>query len=203
MMWIAIVLISIFTFIFLFVTFYPGIGQYPTRAMREQYAERTSYFVDGRFRNINEYSRMSGTRSENRSERVQPSGQISVIKRDSISPTSETEPTITWLGHSSLLVQKGAMNILIDPIFSQRASPVPFADPRRFSELPIIPENLPYIDVVLISHGHYDHLDYNSIRQVDDKVGQYLVPLGVESYLMGWGVDESKIANMAWWEGIE
>ena len=199
-MWLFIIILIIFALIFLSVTFYPSIGRYPTRAMRAEYAQRTPYCVDGRFRNMNEYRTMSGNQSEKSGEHVQPTGQIPVIKRESIPPANETEPTITWLGHSSLLIQKGGMNILIDPIFSNIASPVSFVGSRRFSEIPITIESLPNIDVVLISHGHYDHLDYNSIRQMDEKVGQYLVPLGVEAYLMGWGVDESKITNMAWWE---
>lgn len=201
-MWILTGLLIIFLFVFLFITFYPGFGRYPTKEMRLQYAERTPYYVGGKFVNINEYSMMSGNRSGTSADHIRPTGKIPVIHRDEIPSVPESSLAVTWLGHSSMMIQMGGINILIDPIFSENASPVSFVGQKRFSEIPIAPENLPTIDVVLISHGHYDHLDYQSIKQIDDRVKQYLVPLGTESFLMGWGVDESKISNMAWWEDI-
>ena len=112
------------------------------------------------------------------------------------------ELNFTWLGHSSLLMQIHGMNILIDPVFSNRASPGSFIGPSRYSDLPITACDLPNIDIVVISHDHYDHLDYNTIKEIDSKVELYVVPLGVENHLERWGVDGKKIINMAWWEEI-
>ena len=92
------------------------------------------------------------------------------------------------------------MNILIDPVFSERSSPVSFVGTKRFSHPPVGVENLPAIDLLVLSHDHYDHLDYNVIKEIDEKVERYIVPLGVENHLERWGVDEKKIQNMAWWE---
>jgi L-ascorbate metabolism protein UlaG (beta-lactamase superfamily) len=201
-MWILILLATVFLLVFLFFTFYPSVGRHPSKEMRQEYAKRTPYYVDGKFRNLNEYRMSSGNRSSEGGEHITPTSPIPVVKRSEIAPIAETELAVTWLGHSSILLQIGGMNVLVDPAFSRVTSPVSFIGQKRFSENPLAPENLPDIDVVLISHSHYDHLDYRSIKQIDDKVKQYLVPLGTESFLAGWGVDESKIANMAWWEEV-
>jgi L-ascorbate metabolism protein UlaG (beta-lactamase superfamily) len=111
--------------------------------------------------------------------------------------------SFTWMGHSSFLLQMGTTNILVDPVFSSRSSPVQFAGPRRFSELPLTADELPDIDVLFISHDHYDHLDYHLIRQIKDRVGAMIVPLGVNTILRGWGVDAEKITALDWWESVE
>ena len=95
------------------------------------------------------------------------------------------------------------MNILFDPVFSDISSPVSFIGSRRFSDLAMTAEELPDIDIVIISHDHYDHLDYPTIRKIDSKVGKYIVPLGIENHLERWGVSEDKIITAAWWEEIE
>ena len=87
--------------------------------------------------------------------------------------------------------------VLIDPIFSEYASPVQILGVKRFSKLPIAIENMPEIDALVISHDHYDHLDYDIIMKMDSKVKEYFVPLGVESHLIYWGIDESKLHTMA------
>jgi L-ascorbate metabolism protein UlaG (beta-lactamase superfamily) len=201
-MWIVILLAAVFLLVFLFFAFSPSVGRHPSKEMRQEYAERTPYYVDGKFRNINEYSMTDGNRSSENGEHITPTSPIPVVKRSEIAPIAETELAVTWLGHSSILLQIGGMNVLVDPAFSRVTSPVSFIGRPRFSENPLAPENLPDIDVALISHSHYDHLDYQSVLQIDGKVKQYLVPLGTESFLLGWGVDESKITNMAWWENI-
>ena len=78
----------------------------------------------------------------------------------------EANPSVTWIGHATMLVRLGGKNILFDPVFSERASPVGFAGPKRIVPLPIDIPELPAIDVVLISHNHYDHLDAESVKRL-------------------------------------
>ncbi|WP_281646803.1 MBL fold metallo-hydrolase [Parendozoicomonas sp. Alg238-R29] len=109
-------------------------------------------------------------------------------------------PRFARLGHSTLLIQLGGKNWLTDPVFSKRASPVQWAGPKRFHEVPVDIEQLPDIEGVLISHNHYDHLDYGSIQILKDSVNHFIVPLGIRSQLREWGVDESKIIELDWWQ---
>jgi L-ascorbate metabolism protein UlaG (beta-lactamase superfamily) len=108
---------------------------------------------------------------------------------------------VTWLGHSTCLIEMDGQVILTDPMFSDRASPFTFMGPKRFTyELPIQLEELPQIDAVLISHDHYDHLDYQSIRALKDKTERFYVPLGVGGHLERWGVASEQIVELDWWE---
>ena len=111
---------------------------------------------------------------------------------------------ITWFGHSAIFLEMEGQNIFIDPMLGEVPAPHPLLGNSRFNkELPISIENLPEIDVVLISHDHYDHLDYGSIKKLKDKVKQFYVPLGIKAHLLEWGVEESKIQEFDWWEGTE
>lgn len=114
-----------------------------------------------------------------------------------------TASQIFWLGHSTLLVRLSGKTLLIDPVFSPYSSPFRFGGKRYSDSLPITMEQLPYIDTVLISHDHYDHLDRHSIRQLKDKVGRFHVPLGVGQHLERWGVPPQRIAELDWWEEAE
>jgi L-ascorbate metabolism protein UlaG (beta-lactamase superfamily) len=113
------------------------------------------------------------------------------------------QPRITWFGHSATLVEMQNLNIFIDPMLGDVPAPHPLLGSKRFqNELPIAIDSLPKIDVVLISHDHYDHLDYGSIVKLKNKVDQFFVPLGIKSHLVSWGVDDSKIKEFDWWESI-
>lgn len=99
--------------------------------------------------------------------------------------------SIVWLGHATTLIQAGDKRILTDPVF-YRASPVPIAGkPFLMTHSHTIAE-LPSLDVVLISHDHYDHLDYKAIVALDNKTAQFIVPLGVKGHLVRWGVNPQK-----------
>ncbi|MCE5287396.1 MAG: MBL fold metallo-hydrolase [Pelosinus sp.] len=111
---------------------------------------------------------------------------------------------VTWFGHSTLLLELGGKRLLIDPVFSQTASPFAFLGSKRYSKiLPANIRDLSPIDIVLISHNHYDHLDYATIKKLKDKVGVFLVPLGVGSHLVCWGVPQEKIREFDWWQEAE
>ncbi len=113
----------------------------------------------------------------------------------------EEKPKITWLGHSSIIIEIEDKKLMIDPVLSKHVSPVPYLIPSRFNkELPLKPEKIPELDYVLISHDHYDHLDYSTIKKIKDKVKLFYVPLGVGSHLYKWGVPKEKIKEFNWWE---
>ena len=135
----------------------------------------------------------------------EPSKNLEIIRisPDQLNLTQDqhTEPRLIWFGHSSFLVQMGGKNLLFDPVFSDVPAPHPWLGVKRYSnELPITPEELPEIDAVLISHDHYDHLDYASITKLKAKTKHFFVPLGVGKHLAVWGVDPSRITELDWWE---
>jgi L-ascorbate metabolism protein UlaG (beta-lactamase superfamily) len=110
---------------------------------------------------------------------------------------------LTWFGHSAFLLEMDGKKILIDPMLGESPTPHPLLGPKRYSkELPIEIEKLPFIDAVILSHDHYDHLDYESIQKLKGKVGQYYTPLGVGNHLIKWGVAKEKIHELNWWDSI-
>ncbi|MCP3873293.1 MAG: hydrolase [Desulfobacteraceae bacterium] len=104
----------------------------------------------------------------------------------------------TWLGHSSLMININGYKILTDPVFEKKVSIV---GPTRFNgDLPLSPEKLSHIDVVIISHDHYDHLNKYSIKFLTPITQRFIVPLAVGKRLISWGVPEKKIIEMDWWQ---
>ncbi|WP_182026624.1 MBL fold metallo-hydrolase [Vibrio rotiferianus] len=112
----------------------------------------------------------------------------------------EQDDVIYRLGHSSVLMKLDGKLVMTDPVFSERASPVQWVGPKRFHQTPITLQDLPNIDVVVISHDHYDHLDKASIKELGGKVGIFLVPLKVGQLLVSWGVPKEKVIELDWWE---
>lgn len=104
------------------------------------------------------------------------------------------------LGHSTLLLKLGGKFWLTDPVFAERASPVQWTGPKRFHPPPISLADLPPIEAVILSHNHYDHLDYQAVLELVDKTEHFLVPLGVGDLLVKWGIPADKIRQLAWWE---
>lgn len=108
---------------------------------------------------------------------------------------------VIWFGHSAFLLEIAGKRILIDPMLSDVPAPHPLLGSKRFTEeLPIAIEALPSIDAVILSHDHYDHLDYETIQKIMPKVGKYYTPLGVGTHLRAWGVEEEHIVELDWWE---
>ncbi len=106
----------------------------------------------------------------------------------------------TWLGHSTLLIEIAGLRVLTDPVWGPRASPSRFAGPRRFQPVPVPLRSMPRIDLVVVSHDHYDHLDYPTIRELAKTDVPFVTSLGVGAHLEAWGVPSQRIVELEWWE---
>jgi N-acyl-phosphatidylethanolamine-hydrolysing phospholipase D len=130
-------------------------------------------------------------------------------RRDFTAPRTDNEgaairrglvgPSITWIGHATLLVQLDGLNLLTDPQWSARASPLSWAGPQRLSPPGISFEDLPGIDVVMISHDHYDHLDLPTVKRLAQTHNPlFLVPLGLKAWFEANGI--SRVEELDWWQ---
>jgi L-ascorbate metabolism protein UlaG (beta-lactamase superfamily) len=106
----------------------------------------------------------------------------------------------TWLGHSTVLIEIDGLRVLTDPVWGPRASPSRLLGPKRFQPVPVPLRKLPPIDVVAISHDHYDHLDYPTIRELVRQEVPFVTSLGVGAHLEAWGVPPERITELDWWE---
>jgi L-ascorbate metabolism protein UlaG (beta-lactamase superfamily) len=106
----------------------------------------------------------------------------------------------TWLGHSTLLIEIDSLRVLTDPVWGPRASPSRFAGPKRFQPVPVPLRAMPPIDLVIVSHDHYDHLDYPTIRELAKRDVPFVTSLGVGAHLEAWGVRPERIIELDWWE---
>ena len=114
---------------------------------------------------------------------------------------NRSQTTATWIGHASVLVQINGVNLLTDPIFSERASPVQWTGPKRVVPPALSIAELPHIDVVLISHNHYDHLDLDSVLALNAQSGGpplFMVPLGVKPWMQAQGIQN--VYELDWWQ---
>jgi len=146
---------------------------------------------------------LSGT--FHRSKFVHPTEPIPYIPRRG--EEFRTQPVsglrITWLGHSATLIEIDGKRFLLDPMGSRRASPFSWIGPKRFYPFPLPLKEMPPVDAIVLSHDHYDHLDKESIQQLNEKTVSFIVPLGVGSRLISWGIPSSKIHELDWWQSIE
>src|SRR5690606_6801207 len=130
---------------------------------------------------------------------VTPSEELPHIKTD-LAKVKDEKPTVVWFGHSSYFFSYKGFRILIDPVFSGNASPVKFFG-RSFPGTDVYSaEDFPEIDLLLLTHDHYDHLDYPFIKQIRSKVKKVITSLGVGEHLEKWGVESDKIIELNWKE---
>lgn len=125
---------------------------------------------------------------------------LQTLTTDFLDSLGDSDLHLVKLGHSSLLIKIYGEYWLIDPILSERASPLSFAGPKRFHPPPITADALPPIDRVFISHDHYDHLDKSSIMALASGKTKFMVPLGVEARLQRWGIPAESIESFEWWQ---
>jgi L-ascorbate metabolism protein UlaG (beta-lactamase superfamily) len=134
-------------------------------------------------------------------ERRIPSGPLPLVDPvQQWTKPPETGLRVTWLGHSTLLIEIDGVRVLTDPVWGQRASPLAFAGPKRFHPPPAPLAALPPLDAVIISHDHYDHLDRSTIRALARTRVPFITSLGVGARLERWGVSAERVTELDWWE---
>ena len=129
-----------------------------------------------------------------------PRSPIPVHPLDAATLDAAPDASLFRLGHSTLLLKLAGEFWLTDPVFSERASPVQWAGPRRFHAPPISIAGLPPIKGVILSHDHYDHLDRAAVLELAPKVETFITPLGVGDRLIGWGIPPEKVRQLDWWQ---
>ncbi|MFJ3639253.1 MBL fold metallo-hydrolase [Streptomyces sp. NPDC090108] len=110
---------------------------------------------------------------------------------------------VTWMGHSSVLAEIDGHRVLFDPVWGDRCSPFPFAGPKRLHPVPLPLASLGPVDVVVISHDHYDHLDMPTIKALAGTDTLFAVPLGVGAHLEHWGVSPDRLRELDWHESTK
>lgn len=131
-----------------------------------------------------------------------PAAPLPSVPLDAAQFAAAADGTLVWLGHSTVLMRLAGKTIATDPVF-YNASPVPFTvSPFPLQHRPRTAD-MPPLDAVLISHDHYDHLDWRAIRELAPRVGHFFVPLGVRAHLLRWGVAEEKITELDWEESAQ
>ena len=194
----------------LFMNFSPQFGKGASKEQKMVYAQ-SGHYEGGKFVNRTptvmhlRYWKMMKEMFKSSPNR-RPKENIAVEKIDSIAIENHNPgiTRLTWFGHSTFLLEMDGKKILIDPMFGEAPAPHPLLGPKRYSkELPIEIEKLPFIDAIILSHDHYDHLDYQSIQKLKGKVGQYYTSLGVGNHLIGWGIAKEKVHQLNWWESID
>ena len=180
------------------------------RASGERLArmQANPHFHDGRF--VNDQPPAAYTFAEVRAlaegqflgdEMRVPPTPIPIVRVDPQALKAAPKPGLRtfWIGHASVYVELDGVRMLVDPIFSEYASPFELG-PRRFHPPPIALAELPKIDAVLITHDHYDHLDMPTVQQLARGGTRFFVPLGIGAHLAAWGVPEAQITDLAWWQ---
>lgn len=131
----------------------------------------------------------------------EPDHKLPSVKTD-LKNLQSDKPVIVWFGHSSYFIHLNGKNILVDPVFSGNASPVSYFGKNYDGSNVYHAEDFPELDLVLITHDHYDHLDYKTILKLKEKTKHFYTSLGVGAHLAYWGIDESKITEFDWWDEI-
>lgn len=138
-----------------------------------------------------------------KSNHATPAEPLPTVARSAESLAPMSELGVTWFGHSTLMVDIDGKRFLIDPVWGARTAPFSWVGPKRFHDPVAALSDLPKVDAVLISHDHYDHLDFPTITALAPTGVKFIVPLGIGAHLEYWGVSSDQIAELDWWQELE
>lgn len=191
----------------IFVNTAPQFGQPPRGADRER-MQQSPHYDNGGFVNLiptslGPFSEMMKTLPEMLRQGGQPKENLPTRFGTNHDAVADSLCFVTWYGHSSFLIEMDGQRVLIDPIFSDLPSPLPLGTKRFGYDAPIPIQSLTDIDAIILSHDHYDHLDYETVMTLADEVQHFYTALGVGSHLKHWGIPANRITELDWWEGAQ
>ncbi len=176
-----------------------------------EYQSNSDHYADGHFKNPIDRPIIDSTESIatrlykfvfDENEDTIPTQPLPSNKTD-LTQLDPSENIIVWMGHSSYFMQLDGKKYLVDPVFSENASPVPMTNVAFKGSNIYTADDIPNIDYLLITHDHWDHLDYPTIKALRSKIDQVVTPLGVGSYLKQWGFDSNKIFQGDWYSNTK
>lgn len=183
----------------------PRFGAQPKGKRLEQILQSPNY-RDGKFRNLhptpqltNEGGVLAMIKKSLAAKNKRPSVSVPSVKTD-LHRLPVSENVLVWLGHSSYFLQVDRVRILVDPVLSGYASPFPFSMKAFPGSNEYSVDDLPNVDVLIITHDHWDHLDYKVVKALEPKVGKVLTGLGVGAHFERWGYPNDKVIEMDWYE---
>lgn len=207
----TIIITSILTVIILSVIIFinqPSFGRLP-RGERKARIEQSPNYMNGAFRN-RESTIMTTEKSRLRlmtdfvlgrkNDSIRPDKPFHVIKND-LKKLDKNENIMVWFGHSSYLLHINGIALLVDPVF-YKGSPVSFIN-KAFEGTDVFkPDDMPHIDYLIITHDHWDHLDYKTVKKLHDKTDKVICPLGVGEHFERWGYDKNILMELDWYDFI-
>lgn len=198
---IAVLCVTVLVFLNL-----PRFGRLP-QGERLERIKRSPHYKDGSFQNLHPTQQITSDKGRlqtmwqfltSKPDGLYPKNPIPVIKTD-LKNLPADQDVMVWFGHSSYLLQLSGKRVLVDPVFCM-AAPVSFIN-KPFKGTDIYkPDDMPDIDYLIISHDHWDHLDYRTIMQLKDRIGKVICPLGVGEHFEYWGFDKEKLIELDWQE---
>lgn len=201
--------ITLIVIVLSFINLAPQFGSNPSSEHKKIYETFYNY-KDGGFESLEETPMMTGEISTWDFFKSNPSRQPSrdirpkKINQSSFMKLDKNQYKLAWLGHSAFMINLSNKIILLDPMLGSHAAPLPMPSLKRYNQtLPIDLDSLKRIDAVIISHDHYDHLDYSTIKKIKKYVKLFIVPHGVGSHLRKWNVEDEKIIELNWNENYE
>ena len=204
----ALIVISVLVIGILIFLQHPLFGKNPTGDRLER-IKKSKQYKDGSFQNQSltpsltegvSYTTAIKDMLFSNIEHLKPLDSIPHIKTD-LSKLNTTEDFLVWFGHSSYYMQLEGKSFLVDPVLTDNASPIYGTNISFLGANTYTTEQIPVIDYLIITHDHYDHLDYTSFKNLKEKVAKIICPLGVGSHLEYWGFNPKNIIELDWYEG--
>lgn len=186
----------------------PRFGSVPKGEKLER-IQRSPNYKDGKFQNLSHTPQMSEEarffsmlKEYFSAKNKKPNGKIPSIKTD-LKMLDRNQDLLIWFGHSSYLIQIDGKRILVDPVFCGNASPFSFSVKAFEGSNIYVASDIPDLDYLVITHDHWDHLDYETVLKLKDKTGKVITGLGVGAHFIRWGFEPEKIIELDWFEKVE